>query len=61
VAPVVEGNGAFVEWSATFDGIPGEIAHWSEHLSKEGFGRWLAALRRYMTAAGADPQPSPSA
>jgi hypothetical protein len=53
VAPVVETNQAFVEWSATFDCAAEEYEQWTNHFAKDGFARWLAALRKFMdTEAG---------
>jgi Polyketide cyclase / dehydrase and lipid transport len=48
VAPIVETNGAFVEWWATFDCAADEYDRWTKHFEKEGFAKWLAALRRFM-------------
>jgi hypothetical protein len=44
VAPVVEGDRAFVEWWATFDCEPAEQKRWTTYFSRQGFGVWLAAL-----------------
>jgi Polyketide cyclase / dehydrase and lipid transport len=48
VAPVVESNEAFVEWWATFDCAAEEYDRWTSHFEKEGFAKWLGALRRFM-------------
>ncbi len=48
VARVVETNQAFVEWQATFDCAAEEYDRWTTHFEKEGFARWLAALRQFM-------------
>jgi polyketide cyclase/dehydrase/lipid transport protein len=48
VAPVVEGNQAFVEWWATFDCAAEEYDRWTNHFENEGFARWLSALREFM-------------
>lgn len=48
VLPIVESNQAFVEWWATFDCAAEERDHWIDHFEKEGFAKWLAALRRFM-------------
>lgn len=48
VTPVTEQDGAFVEWSATFDCAPDERDHWVAHFEREGFARWLAALREHL-------------
>jgi Polyketide cyclase / dehydrase and lipid transport len=45
VLPVVEGDKAFVEWSATFDCAEAEQERWSEHFATQGFAVWLASLR----------------
>ncbi|MGH7079272.1 MAG: SRPBCC family protein [Acetobacteraceae bacterium] len=51
VAPIIEGGKAFVEWRATFDCPAEEHDRWINHFEREGFARWLAALRRFMAAA----------
>jgi len=51
VAPVVEGNRAFVEWWATFDCAADDHDRWTYHFAKDGFAKWLAALRQFMAAA----------
>jgi hypothetical protein len=48
VARVVEGSTAFVEWWATFDCAAEDHDRWTGHFEKEGFAKWLAALRRFM-------------
>lgn len=48
VAPIVESNETFVEWWATFDCAAGENDHWTHHFEKEGFAKWLSALRDFM-------------
>jgi hypothetical protein len=48
VVPVVESNQAFVEWWATFDCDAEEYDRWTHHFEKEGFARWLSALRGFM-------------
>lgn len=50
VAPIVETRNAFVEWWATFDCAADECGRWTDYFEKEGFARWLAALRRFMEA-----------
>ncbi|HZP78299.1 MAG TPA: SRPBCC family protein [Pseudolabrys sp.] len=45
VTPVVDGNRAFIEWSATFDCIPEEAERWRTHYA-QAFAGWLASLRR---------------
>ena len=52
VAPIVETNGAFVEWQATFDCAAGEYERWTSYFEKEGFARWLGALRQFMAVEG---------
>jgi hypothetical protein len=48
VARIVESNKAFVEWWATFDCAAEEYDRWTNHFEKEGFARWLCALRQFM-------------
>jgi hypothetical protein len=48
VTPVVDGNRAFVEWWAMFDCAAEEYDRWTRHFEREGFARWLAALRQFM-------------
>jgi hypothetical protein len=48
VTPVAESNAAFVEWWADFDCAADECERWTEYFEKEGFAKWLAALRRFM-------------
>jgi hypothetical protein len=48
VIPVVESHRAFVEWSATFDCAADEYDRWTRHFEKEGFAKWLSALRGFM-------------
>jgi len=48
VVPVVENDDAFVEWWATFDCAADERDRWTQYFEKEGFAKWLAALRRFM-------------
>jgi hypothetical protein len=47
VAPVVEANLAFVEWSATFDCAAEDYDRWVNHFTG-GFSKWLTALRAFM-------------
>ncbi|HTR84186.1 MAG TPA: SRPBCC family protein [Reyranella sp.] len=48
VAPVGDGAAqAFVEWWATFDCAPDELARRTHHFAKEGFAKWLAALKTF--------------
>ena len=48
VAPIVETNHAFVEWWADFDCAADECDHWTTYFEREGFAKWLAALRRFL-------------
>jgi hypothetical protein len=50
VAPVTDGNRAFVEWWATFDCADDEHDRWIEHFEHEGFAKWLASLRTRLSA-----------
>jgi hypothetical protein len=48
VAPVGDGKTeAFVEWWATFDCAPEEYDLWTSHFAKEGFAKWLSALKAF--------------
>ena len=48
VTPVVGDSTSFVEWSATFDCAAEERDKWVNHFEKEGFAKWLGALRQFM-------------
>jgi hypothetical protein len=48
VTPVVETNQSFVEWWATFDCAADERERWVDHFEKQGFAKWLGALRHFM-------------
>jgi len=48
VTPVVETDTAFVEWWATFDCAAEERERWVRHFEREGFAKWLGALRAFM-------------
>ena len=48
VAPVADERKAFVEWWATFDCAAEEYERWTSYFEKQGFARWLAALRDFM-------------
>jgi hypothetical protein len=48
VTPVVDSGKAFVEWSATFDCAADERTRWINFFEKEGFAKWLGALREFM-------------
>lgn len=45
VRPVIGGNRAFVEWSATFDCEAGEEAHWTTYFANEVWAKALESLR----------------
>ena len=51
IVPVVENSQAVVEWWASFDCAAEERERWTRHFRDEGFAKWLAALRRFMTKA----------
>ena len=51
IVPVVESSQVFVEWWASFDCAAEERERWTRHFRDEGFAKWLAALRRFMTKA----------
>jgi hypothetical protein len=48
VVPIVESDDAFVEWWATFDCATDDHDRWTDYFEKEGFARWLTALRHFM-------------
>lgn len=48
VTPVTETGQAFIEWSATFDCASDEYDRWTNYFEKDGFAKWLGALRRYI-------------
>jgi hypothetical protein len=50
VVPVIADNRSFVEWSATFDCAMEERDKWVKQLEQEGFAKWLAALRQFMSS-----------
>ena len=50
VRPIVETGDAFVEWWATFDCDAAEVDKWTRYFEQDGFGKWLAALRKFMAA-----------
>jgi hypothetical protein len=51
VLPVVESNTSMVEWWATFDCAAEEYDRWVNYFEKEGFAKWLGALRSFMDGA----------
>jgi hypothetical protein len=59
VTPVVETDTAFVEWWATFDCAAEERERWVRHFEREGFAKWLGALRAFMQ--NAEPRKQASA
>jgi hypothetical protein len=52
VSPVSADTASFVEWSATFDCAAEERDRWVKHFEEEGFAKWLAALRQFMSNGG---------
>jgi Polyketide cyclase / dehydrase and lipid transport len=48
VTPVVESGAAFVEWWATFDCAAEERERWTHYFERDGFAKWLGALRAFM-------------
>ncbi len=52
VVPVIADDRSFVEWWATFDCAIEERDRWIRHFEREGFAKWLAALRRFMSNRG---------
>jgi hypothetical protein len=52
VAPVVDGDRAFVEWSATFECSEEEYDYWTgDFPRRDGFAKWLESLRTRLAAA----------
>ena len=51
VTPVVDGDRAFVEWWATFDCAGDDSEQWKTYFEKDGFAKWLAALRASLEAS----------
>lgn len=49
VVPVIDGERAFIEWSATFDCAPERLDEWAAFF-RDAFGGWLASLRRHLDA-----------
>lgn len=54
VLPVLEDDRAFVEWWATFDCAADDVQRWRYHLEREGFAKWLTALRAQMARGHSD-------
>lgn len=48
LTPIVDGNGTFVEWWATFDCDPNEYDQWTAFFTNQGFAKWLRALRSHL-------------
>lgn len=49
ITPVTDTAKAFIEWTATFDCEQSERDRWVSFFEKEGFAKWLDALRQYMS------------
>jgi DNA-binding transcriptional MerR regulator len=49
VTPVVDGNRAFVEWSATFDCEATEYDHWTIYFANEVWAKALESLKKYFS------------
>lgn len=47
VTPIVDGDRAFVEWSATFDCAADEYDHWTMFF-ENSFAKWLGSLRAHL-------------
>jgi hypothetical protein len=47
VAPIVDTNTAFVEWSADFESAIEEQEHWNKYFTEE-FKKSLEKLRTYL-------------
>jgi hypothetical protein len=47
LTPVVDGNGTFAEWWATFDCAPERHDEWTTFY-REAFARWLGSLRSHL-------------
>jgi Polyketide cyclase / dehydrase and lipid transport len=52
VTPIVADGAAFVEWWATFDCAAEDRDKWVRHFAQEGFAKWLAALRYFLSDGG---------
>ena len=44
ITQIIDGDRAFVEWSATFDCAPDEYDRWTQHFT-DNFTGWLESLR----------------
>lgn len=51
VTPIVDGDRAFVEWSATFDCAAEDHDRWITQF-EESFARWLGSLRARLEGGG---------
>ena len=60
VLPVAESGKTFVEWWATLDCAADERDRWTHTLQREGFAKWLAALRTFMAAEPASRMVRPA-
>lgn len=54
VTPVVDGNRAFVEWSATFDCEATEYDHWTRYFAHEVWSKALESLRLHFSHSASD-------
>ena len=52
VTPIVDGDWAFVDWSATFDCAAEDHDRWVTHF-EQSFARWLGPLRTRLSPDGA--------
>lgn len=52
VTPIVADGAAFVEWWATFDCAAEDRDKWVRYFEQEGFAKWLAALRYFLSDGG---------
>lgn len=46
--PIVDGDGAFVEWWATFDCAPDDRDRMVTRFARDGFAKWLGSLRTHL-------------
>jgi len=53
VTPIVADGASFVEWWATFDCAAEDRDQWVRRFEQEGFAKWLAALRHFLSDGGA--------
>lgn len=51
ITPIVDGDRAFIEWSATFDCVPEERDRWTRRFTNS-FAGWLESLRAQLTPVG---------